>query len=682
MKILKTIALPLALLTPDIACQRDLAAGFGAQSQAVDLRGVTGEFGNLGLQHLDGEIFVTTRVEPATGQPHFVSVFDAGGARTRTWLQPGFAQASERGFLDGATDGSSLCFGFDFGIGIVDSNGNPVETLQTQNGSKSVPGSLISGNVLAPRNAGICRALAYDRTGNVGDGSFWTGNFGSSTFEIDTDGDILRVFPNSGEFSTGFAIDPISVLDGRPTRMWVNGAPEVFANPLALYDLDSGRLTGRTMTEVLGTGGGLDIIPGNFSRGTGASGWDILHLQQTFDDIYRIRRLHLDVAGSGIPPSPVTRPGVLEPDLLSTVDDAEFVPSSDSGLKSYSIDSFSLNLGFDLSRNPGDRMGTGGLNGAAAVIFANIGPDAAIGVDASSNLLGIRELAHLQPLLTTPQASQLVRSRGMVLSNDPFFPSEWRIALIPGLPFQPIDDCVRFQGLWIDDDVAFLPIALTNQVRLCRGEASCGSCPLQDTYAECIGGNTLNADTSAGFFSVTNDVSDPNLSIVRLTWTVRPSDPSNSAQTQALVDNFFRWDTDSPGLADRFEGGDSLAIDCQGTYRNGSEVSTGLIFAGTSPQNGTPCDPTALQGWIGSDDGPTVFGAFDGDWLTLDFTFSPDTFLDGKVFEFDCDTDGGLGVSGAAMAGVIVVVEFRNGTISAGEMIADSTNQSRALVQL
>jgi len=358
------------------------------------------------------------------------------------------------------------------------------------------------------------------------------------------------------------------------------------------------------------------------------------------------------------------------------------VPLSDRGLQTYSIDSFALDLDFDLSRNPGDGMGSGGLNGVTGVIFANIGPDAAVGVDATSNLLGIRELVHLQPLLTSPVASMPVRSRGVVLSNDPMSPGAWRIPLTPGMPFQPIGDCVRFQGLWVDDAVAFLPVAMTNQVRFCRGGPSCGLCPVQGTFAECIGGNTLNADVSAGFFSVTNDVTDPNLSIVGLTWTIRPNQPGNSAKTQALLDNFFRWDTDSPGLADLFEGGDSLRLGCQGTYRNGSEISAGLIFAGTPQQNATPCDPAALQGWVGSDDGPTVFGSFDGDWLTLKFRFEPDTFLNGGVFEFDCDTDGGLGVNGAAMAGVIVEVEFRDGTISTGEMIADSGRLSRALVQL
>ncbi|MHC5063745.1 MAG: hypothetical protein ACYTG5_07210, partial [Planctomycetota bacterium] len=106
------IYLSIALLSGSVTSQRDLAAGFSAQSLYIDLDTATGEFGSLGVQHLNGEIFATTRIAPAVGSPHFVTVFDGSGAKLRSWPQPGFAQASEWGFRDGASDGSNLMFGF------------------------------------------------------------------------------------------------------------------------------------------------------------------------------------------------------------------------------------------------------------------------------------------------------------------------------------------------------------------------------------------------------------------------------------------------------------------------------------------------------------------------------------------------------------------------------------------
>ncbi|MHC5065445.1 MAG: hypothetical protein ACYTG5_15875 [Planctomycetota bacterium] len=651
--------------------QRDPAAGLGAQSLEIDLIGVVGEVGNLGLQYLQGELFVSTRSGVPEARQHFVSVFDANGVRNRSWQQPGFAQSSSWGFRDGASDGENLMFGYEFGIQIVDKQGVIVESLSTANGPHQVAGGLISGNVLQPDNAGITRALAYDSRGDGGAGSFWTGSFASSVFEIDVAGDVLRSYPNSGESSYGFAIDPV----GNGDRMWINSVPN--AGVLAEYDLLAGQLTGKQLADLSDDGiqGGLDIIPGSFGRGPKASGYDLAYIRQG-PDFLRVRRLHLDVAGEGIPASPVTRLGTAEPDLLSSLDDERFFPRSDRGEWVFDNNSSALNLFFDISRNPGDGLGMGGLNGRPAVIFANIGVDAARGLNAISNGLGIRELSHLQSAVTLPEPQLAVRSRSMILSNNPLTPdaNAWRIDLRSLPALVDLGDCLRFQGLWLDDDVAFLPVALSNQVRFCRGPDQ----PfLSGTYVEAFGGNSYNADTSMGFFRVINEENDPARSVVRLRFTVRPGTPS--ATTEALFERFFRWDTDQEGMAEDFRGGNSLLSGCLGTYRNGSEIQTGLIYAGT-PQ--ADCDPAATQGWQGFDDGTTVYGSFAWDYLTLEFRFNPDTFMAGRIFEFDADTDGGTGLGGADMAGVVVFAEFRDGSVTRGELVADLINGLRSSAQL
>lgn len=52
------------------------------------------------------------------------------------------------------------------------------------------------------------------------------------------------------------------------------------------------------------------------------------------------------------------------------------------------------------------------------------------------------------------------------------------------------------------------------------------------------------------------------------------------------------------------------------------------------------------------------------------------------MFERDADTDRGVGVNGGAMVGIIVVVEFKDGTRREGVAMADPGNPDRAFVQL
>jgi len=120
MKKLSITCISIAVLVQAADAQRDLKAGFSTQSLVVDLDAATGRFGSLGIQHLDGEIFATTRADLALGGLHIATVFDGVGNRLCSWPQPAFAQASKWGFRDGASDGANLFFGFEFGIEIMD----------------------------------------------------------------------------------------------------------------------------------------------------------------------------------------------------------------------------------------------------------------------------------------------------------------------------------------------------------------------------------------------------------------------------------------------------------------------------------------------------------------------------------------------------------------------------------
>ena len=59
----------------------------------------------------------------------------------------------------------------------------------------------------------------------------------------------------------------------------------------------------------------------------------------------------------------------------------------------------------------------------------------------------------------------------------------------------------------------------------------------------------------------------------------------------------------------------------------------------------------------------------------MSFTFT--SFNTGDVFELDIDTDGGAGVNGGSMAGMVVTVTLLGGTTRTGELQFIDTNTSR-----
>ena len=103
-----------------------------------------------------------------------------------------------------------------------------------------------------------------------------------------------------------------------------------------------------------------------------------------------------------------------------------------------------------------------------------------------------------------------------------------------------------------------------------------------------------------------------------------------------------------------------------GTVRNGSDVATGLVYAGTPS---SPCDGSAQRGWVGSD---STGGA---NFRTIDFSFT--NFTQGTTFEMDMDTDNGIGTSGGSMEGLRITVMLSDGSMRSGELVRLSGNLSQ-----
>lgn len=199
-----------------------------------------------------------------------------------------------------------------------------------------------------------------------------------------------------------------------------------------------------------------------------------------------------------------------------------------------------------------------------------------------------------------------------------------------------------------------------------------GGPPPVGITVECNGSNSFNSNTSSGFFSVTNANPDPRKSIVKLTFDWE--DSSNAGQSTMV------FDCDQTGMADAFWYGRDAASNSgcgmSGTYRNGSDTAAGLIYdpAITGVTHLTaPCstDPTENSG--AEPELMTVNNSF----RTLHWRFTPDTFYNGVTLEMDVDTDGGVGIGGDDMAGMVVTIELRDGSIVQGEIQAVASDLGR-----
>ncbi|HRX87546.1 MAG TPA: hypothetical protein P5572_21175, partial [Phycisphaerae bacterium] len=139
-------------------------------------------------------LMVTVRVIPpgTSARDNQVFVFDETGRFVRQFPQIEPARSDSFGYRDGATDGTYVYFGWGDGV-----------ARHNLDGSGGV--QIIFGPV--PGTGAVWRALAYDPTGDGGNGSLWTESFNSDLVETDLQGNLLHQFPNNGAVLYGLAYD-------------------------------------------------------------------------------------------------------------------------------------------------------------------------------------------------------------------------------------------------------------------------------------------------------------------------------------------------------------------------------------------------------------------------------------------------------------------------------------------
>ena len=246
----------------------------GGESGRADLGIQTGNIFHTGIQYVPGADFYWGSARDAVGNR--VYKFDNMGnlLAGQGFTQIAGANTDLWGYRDMASDGTFLYGGWAGGVARHNINDGSGGVLH------------IAG--AAPGGVGTWRALAYDPTGDSGNGSFWTASFGSALVEVRAvNGALLNTFPNLDGWSLyGLAYDPFT------GNLWGYSSPN--QGDIVEIDTTTGRETGLRYTPgcIPGTGGptglcqiqgGLTAVPGG-AFGSTLSTWDLVSLGQATSD--------------------------------------------------------------------------------------------------------------------------------------------------------------------------------------------------------------------------------------------------------------------------------------------------------------------------------------------------------------------------------------------------------------
>lgn len=473
--------------------------GIGSPVLHFALDPVTGVDGHLGVAVLRGEYFVTARGAFAL-PPHRVHVFDAAGSLLRSFDQPPATAASLWGLRDLATDGVNLFGGDENGIHGMSPNGAVVSQVVAANGVRALPNLAGTPAHLA---IGTFRALAFDRRGNGGEGSFWAANDGSDLIELALSGTVLRRFRNT----TGWSIFGLA-LDDCAGTLWANGSGS--GDALLEISRATGAPTGRTIPAA-GRAGGLAIF-----TAAGGIRTHFARVDQTGPDAVHVGVLHQ-------------------------------VPTVCDGLVLHSqVDSGGMDRGYKLLGAGASRvtfMTHGTPRNAPMAFFFNFGPDALLCGDVSYLGPAWRALADLEVAFGVSRPTGIAIEVAYVTG----VPLTLQASAFPSNSAHPL----RVQGVWLDPRVpgAYLPVLATNEVEL-RVDRR----PPIGVVVEARGSNSFNIDTTSGFFAVTNPT--PR-AITRVRLEAVGGMVFDFAQI-GMVDRFDGGNSTRPGCSGTFRNGSDV----------------------------------------------------------------------------------------------------------------------------
>ena len=608
------------LLVPCLSAQQPQNnAGFGGIYRTINIKSLTGSDTAIGCADLGNLTFISAR-DTSSANNHKVYAVNSADQLVATFSQPALHTSSKWGMRDLCTDGVHLAGGSEAGISILTQSGALATTWDGHPINQPITGSMLAA-------VGVPRGLAWDGSAGGGTGRFYAVNHNSDIFEFDTQGNITGSFPNAGWVGTGLAVD------SRTGNLWVDGSQARGD----LMEIDraggSGQPTGRRIPRSVpgALGGGLS--PASTAANAHApwpSEFCLLSLSQGSPDTLAVHRVHL---GNN-------RPGW---------DDCRLEVST-NGIRLR--DNFA-------QMGSGDTLElfvvahAGAPNNPTTWTIFNFPPYSA--TDDLTDLTGFYPGAGILVEHRTHNAASITAPTNIFAEIPTAVGQVKSIPLPPSFPVA--------SGMLLRTQAVIIDLSEPNPVMSTNEAFFQGSMPQTGILIEAVGANSFDVDPDRGFWRIYNLGGLGPIHSISLDWT----------QSTLPGQHSMLFDIDEDLRGHRHDAGNSTT--CAGTYRNTSDIDTGLDYA--YPGNHVSSCTTGTE-----NAGFSIDVGTDAAAQKLTYRFSGNLFDAGKRLEFDCDTDGGRGVAGSAMAGLVVHVTLVDGTSLSGTLMVDPQDPLRAFTQL
>lgn len=596
-------------------------AGFGGIYRTVDLGAATGNEAHLGCADVAGKIFVTAR-DPLGGTAHVLYVLAHNGTLLQTLPQPGIHTASAWGMRDLCSDGTNLAGGSEAGISILTPAGTLAATWNGQPITQPIGGAALAA-------LGVPRGLAWNGAAAGGAGRFYAVNFDSPIYEFDVLGNITGTFANKGWSGAGLAFDAVT------GNLWIDACPSRGGIAELALGVSTWEPTGRFLDRARPgafAGGLSEADPTVGAHAPWASRFLLLDINQDARDTLAVHRVDLWPGRRGH-----------DEDRLDTAVNGGPL---DGSLKKFGgLDTLVLQV-----TDP-----TGARTGLPCWTLFNFPPESHTDDITDLTLLGLgigiapEHRTHNELSIGAPAIT------GMLLPMTIGTPVSLYVG--PSIVIPP-DFLVRAQSVSLDLGAPHL-VTSTDEVHLLGNQAQSG------VVVEAVGPSSFARDPKRGFWRIAHGGGYPAIRSVRLSWS-----GTTVPGQQSMV---FDIDQDLDGR--RHDAGNSALAACTGTWRNGSDITTGLDYAFAGNHRAACSIAPANAGF-------TIDGLDPTSTPALTYHFAGGQFTAGKCLEFDCDTDGGLGVAGDAMRGLSVVLTFVDNSTRSGVLAVDPQAPQRAFVRL